>query len=32
MGKRIIANARKAFGTPPPRWPASLHVLPGPRN
>jgi hypothetical protein len=32
MGKRIIANARKAFGNPPPRWPAALHVLPGPRN
>jgi hypothetical protein len=32
MGKRIIANARKAFGNPPPRWPATLHVLPGPRD
>jgi hypothetical protein len=32
MGKRIVANARKAFGSPPPRWPASLHVLPAPRN
>jgi hypothetical protein len=30
MGKKIIANARKAFGNPPPRWPSSLHVLPGP--
>jgi hypothetical protein len=28
MGKRIIANARKAFGPPPTRWPVSLHVLP----
>lgn len=28
MGKRIVANARAAFGTPPPRWPAVLHVLP----
>jgi hypothetical protein len=28
MGKKIIANARKAFGNPPPRWPSSLHVLP----
>ena len=28
MGKRIVANARKAFGAPPPRWPATLHVLP----
>jgi hypothetical protein len=32
MGKRIVANARKAFGSPPPRFPASLHVLPAPRN
>ena len=30
MGKKIIANARNAFGNPPPRWPSSLHVLPGP--
>ncbi|KUI30721.1 hypothetical protein [Mycobacterium sp. GA-2829] len=28
MGKRIIENARAAFGTPPARWPATLHVLP----
>lgn len=32
MGKRIVANARAAFGTPPPRWPATLHVLPAPRD
>ncbi len=32
MGKRIVANARKAFGDPPPRWPAAIHVLPAPRN
>jgi len=32
MGKRIVANARAAFGTPPPRWPAALHVLPAPRD
>ncbi len=32
MGKRIVANARKAFGNPPPRWPAQLHVLPAPRD
>ena len=32
MGKRIVANARKAFGVPPPRWPAAIHVLPPPRN
>jgi hypothetical protein len=28
MGKRIIANARKAFGPPPSRWPIGLYVLP----
>ncbi|BBY14722.1 hypothetical protein [Mycolicibacterium litorale] len=28
MGKRIIENARSAFGAPPSRWPATLHVLP----
>lgn len=28
MGKKIISNAQKAFGPPPPRWPATLHVLP----
>jgi len=32
MGKRIVANARAAFGTPPARWPATLHVLPAPRD
>lgn len=32
MGKRIVANARAAFGDPPPRWPAALHVLPPPRD
>nr|WP_090275895.1 hypothetical protein [Mycolicibacterium komanii]CRL69042.1 membrane protein [Mycolicibacterium komanii] len=32
MGKRIVANAHKAFGTAPPRWPATLHVLPAPRD
>jgi hypothetical protein len=30
MGKKIIANARMAFGNPPPRWPTSLHMLPAP--
>lgn len=30
MGKRIIKNAQQAFGTPPPRWPATLLVLPAP--
>jgi len=28
MGKKIIGNARKAFGNPPARWPVVLHVLP----
>jgi hypothetical protein len=28
MGKKIIGNARRAFGPPPNRWPVSLHVLP----
>jgi len=32
MGKRVVANARNAFGAPPPRWPAAIHVLPPPRN
>src|SRR4029077_5973478 len=32
MGKKIVANARMAFGTPPPRWPSSLHVLPARRT
>jgi len=31
IGKKIIANARQAFGSPPARWPAALHVLPSPR-
>ncbi len=32
MGRRIVSNARKAFGDPPPRWPAAIHILPAPRN
>jgi hypothetical protein len=28
MGKKIISNARKAFGPPPSRWPSALHLLP----
>ncbi|WP_395310492.1 hypothetical protein V4U86_06650 [Mycobacterium sp. AMU20-3851] len=28
MGKRIIANARLAFGNPPARWPSTLRMLP----
>lgn len=27
MGKKIVGNARRAFGNPPPRWPATLLVL-----
>ena len=27
-GKKIIRNARKAFGAPPARWPVTLHLLP----
>jgi hypothetical protein len=32
MGRKIIANARQAFGSPPPRWPSRLHVLPAPKE
>ena len=32
MGRKIVGNARKAFGAPPPRWPATLHVLPSARE
>ena len=28
MGKKIVGNARRAFGTPPGRWPVTLHLLP----
>ena len=28
MGKRIVENARQAFGPAPARWPATLHLLP----
>jgi hypothetical protein len=28
MGKKIVANARKAFGPPPKRWPVGLVMLP----
>lgn len=28
IGKKIISNARKAFGPAPSRWPVALHVLP----
>jgi hypothetical protein len=28
VGKKIVDNARQAFGTPPTRWPGTLRVLP----
>jgi hypothetical protein len=28
MGKKIVNNARNAFGPPPSRWPVSLYLLP----
>ena len=28
FGKKIVSNARQAFGIPPARWPVTLHVLP----
>ena len=28
MGKKIIGNARGAFGAPPHRWPVALHLVP----
>lgn len=28
MGKKIVANARTAFGAPPARWPVNLRLLP----
>lgn len=28
IGKKIVRNARQAFGVPPARWPNALHVLP----
>lgn len=32
VGKRIVRNARKAFGAPPARWPVTLHLLPPVRD
>lgn len=32
MGKRIVNNARKAFGPAPARWPVQLHLLPAVEN
>lgn len=31
MARRIVDNTRKAFGDPPHRWPATLHILPSAR-
>jgi len=28
VGKKIVRNTRNAFGTPPGRWPVTLHLLP----
>jgi hypothetical protein len=28
VGKKLVRNTRKAFGTPPARWPVTLHLLP----
>jgi hypothetical protein len=28
FGKKIVSNARQAFGPPPLRWPVTLHLLP----
>jgi hypothetical protein len=27
-GKKLVRNARRAFGNPPARWPVGLHLLP----
>ena len=27
-GKKIVRNARQAFGGPPARWPRTLHLVP----
>ena len=32
MGKKIVNNARKAFGPAPARWPVQLHLLPAVEN
>lgn len=32
MGKKIVTNARTAFGEAPARWPVTLHLLPAPRQ
>ena len=32
VGRKIVRNARAAFGAPPARWPVTLHVLPTVRD
>lgn len=32
VGKKIVRNARRAFGAPPGRWPVKLHLLPTVRD
>lgn len=32
MGRKIVKNAQLAFGSAPPRWPSTLHVLPPARQ
>ncbi len=32
VGKKIVRNTRNAFGTPPVRWPVTLHLLPTVRD
>lgn len=32
IGKKIVSNARKAFGAPPRKWPVTLHLLPNIRD
>jgi hypothetical protein len=32
MGKKIVGNARSAFGPPPLRWPSTLVILPAPKQ
>lgn len=32
IGKRLVRNARSAFGAPPARWPVTLHLLPPVRD
>ncbi|ARG63617.1 hypothetical protein B1T45_22765, partial [Mycobacterium kansasii] len=32
VGKKLVRNARSAFGAPPARWPVTLYVLPTVRD